>query len=751
MKNKKVGIITMHRNVNYGANLQAFASCKYLNDLGYQASVIDFFPKDMDAENHLIPWLKMSWNNEPNKSIQRKIKLSIALGLSMGWKQKRLKAFFSFRNKYMNLTPYCYDVKQVVPFNFDAVICGSDQVWNPTITWGIKPIYFSEVPGVPLKISYAASIGKEKYDEESEKQAAKLIKNIDYCSVREESTKKYAEELSGKNIECVCDPVFLLDKSVYVDMCGNPIEKTPYLLLYSIVSNSEMTEIAKEYAKQKGLKLVEICASPSKSESHTQVCDAGPLEFLNYFNYADAVITNSFHGTAFSIVFEKHFYSVNNKNGGSRITNLLEKAGLDSRMVTLFEEIKDDVIDYSLVKNSMKEYIYSSKQFLQNALSAETKPVIHENCIGCGACKAVCGRDAINMVKNKEGFQVAVIDTKKCVNCGICEMACPSLCEQKTEEFNQEVYAFKALDDIRIESTSGGAYSALADVVLGENGTVYGVGWDDKYSVKHVKCTSAEDLKANRGVKYIQSDFSDTFKEVAKDLKDGKKVLVTGTPCQIASMKKFVEVKKLDASNLYLVDIICHGIPTPMFFRDYLGWLETKYNSKVREYHFRDKNISWRGHSCSVEFENGTKLNSNEDANSYMNTYYSNYLTRECCYNCKYTSVKRLGDVTISDYWGLENCLPEFEDKLGVSMVLVNTQKGSELFNACKGVKTAGDISAAKQPQLHAPCEKPTGRDEFWNEYYITDTENILKKHGGLGAGKNLKSYVYAVLKKLKT
>ena len=255
--NKKVGIITVHKNVNYGANLQAFATNKFLNDSGFDCCVLDYTLPSEDKQNKLFSWLKESWDNEPNKSLPRKVKLFIALALSMGWKGKRLKAFSNFRKNHVKLSKPLKSKEDFGALDINSIVCGSDQIWNPDIIGSINPIYFGSVLGVKNKISYAPSVGKEKYIESDEELVIPLIKALDYASVREADTAKYLQELTGRNIETVCDPVFLLDKEVYDSVSTKRLIKGDYVLLYSVVHNDKLTEIAVDYARRNGLKLIE--------------------------------------------------------------------------------------------------------------------------------------------------------------------------------------------------------------------------------------------------------------------------------------------------------------------------------------------------------------------------------------------------------------------------------------------------------------------------------------------------------------
>ncbi len=749
MQNKKIGIITVHKNINYGANLQAFASCKYLNNKGYNCSVIDYTLPSHEKSAHLFSWLKQSWDGEKNKSVSRKIKLAAALVLSAPWKSRRLKSFAKFRKNHIRMTPKCRSIQAVEGLNLDTVICGSDQIWNPTITEGINPIFFGAINGIKTKISYAASVGKDEFEPTDEKKAKKLVSELDYCSVREENTAQYIASFTGKKIETVCDPVFLLEKSDYEAVSSKRLFKKDYVLLYSVVHNDELTAIAKDYADKYGIELIEICSAKDKNATHKQIVAYGPSEFLSCFKYAKTVFTNSFHGTAFSLIFEKDFYIVDNKAGGSRITNLLGKVGLIERLISAPVSKDFAPIDYAASKKLLSEYVSSSKAFLDKALKTDKKEFAGDACVSCGACASVCKLDAISLTRTTEGFQIATIDQNKCVDCGMCRKVCPALNEVDKYQDAAEVYAFKADDELRKNSTSGGAFAALADAVIAQNGVFYGAAQLDDFSVAHIRGESSDDLTKMQGTKYIQSDLTACYAQIENDLKQGRKVLFSGTPCQVDGVKRFINVKNLPAENFFAVDIICHGVPSPAFYQAYIQWLEKEYGSNVTEYKFRSKKISWRGSSCYAKLANDQELINDKKLCAFMNVYYSDNITRESCYSCPYTSKNRVGDLTISDYWGLEDLDKSFEDALGVSMILVNTDKGRALFEQSKGEKIAGSIGAAKQPQLTKPTERPQTRDEFWIEYEKNGIQPLLKKHGGVRRD-SIKTAIYKLYKKIR-
>ena len=741
--NSKLGIITVHRNVNYGANLQAFASCKFINNSGYNAEIIDYLSKELDKDNYLFSWLKHSYDSGKSKSLPHNLKLAVALALSAPTKYRRLKNFYSFRKKYCKLSKKYQDITEIENNHYDTIVCGSDQIWNPDITNGIDPIFFGDIGGVSKRISYAASVGKAEYSLLEAQKAIPLIKQLDYCSVRESDSAKYLSKLTNRNVETVCDPVFLLDKSEYDGLLNKRRIKQDYVLVYSIISNSKMLETAKKYAKEHNLKLVEICVNKDRHQKHIQKTHYGPIEFLNAIKYADTIFTNSFHGTAFSIIFEKSFFVFNNKHRGSRITNLIKKAGLCDYM--LDEEnpsLPIESIDYSVVNNNLEKFIASSKSFLLKALESNKTLLCNHGCTGCGACKTVCKKDAIRITKDDKGFLKSYIDSEKCVSCKACYNICPAI-HTPTPHKPTSTYAFKAPDILRKNSTSGGAFAALATTVINNGGSVYGASLEDNFKLYHKRIEKKEDILLLQGTKYIQSDITGVFEPLKKDILAGIPVLFSGTPCQIAAIKNFLKKEQLNTEQLYLCDIICHGVPSPKVFDDYIKWLNTKHTFK--KYFFRNKAISWRGDSSAIE-TGDTRLLHNQNTSVFMNIYYSSNITSDACFECQYTIPERISDITISDFWGVENSNPDFEDGLGISMVLTNTQKGENLFAQTEGMKEVSDISFAKQPQLKHPPAKPDGYEAFWSNYKNKGFEYAVKNFGI--PKKNLKTRIYNLIKR---
>lgn len=265
----------------------------------------------------------------------------------------------------------------------------------------------------------------------------------------------------------------------------------------------------------------------------------------------------------------------------------------------------------------------------------------------------------------------------------------------------------------RMSSRSGGIFTALSDWLLEMGGVVYGCALDQNYVAFHLRATTKSERNRLRGSKYVQSELGNVFKQVKEDLQSGLYVLFSGTSCQVAALKSYV--KQCDCSKLLLVDILCHGVPSPKVWKDYLAWLEKKHDGKVTEVEFRNKRkYGWKDHIESISI-NGVV----HDSKVYTELFYKHSIIRPCCYSCPYKSLVRESDVTIADFWGIDKAVSNFNDNKGVSLILINNSVG---MNYLKSVEEDVNIVECKtsdcmQPPLERPFEKPLNREEFWRDY----------------------------------
>ena len=349
-----------------------------------------------------------------------------------------------------------------------------------------------------------------------------------------------------------------------------------------------------------------------------------------------------------------------------------------------------------------------------------------EECYGCTACLNICPVNAIKMETDKQGFKYAVIDEAKCIKCGLCKKTCPYInLPKKSQEFT--AYAAKNKNEkIRMQSTSGGIFTELASYIINKKGIVYGASLDKNLTVVHTRIDKIENLELLRGSKYVQSDLKEIFKEIKKELENHKLILFSGTPCQVAGLKKFL---KKDYNNLVLVDLICHGVPSPLIFKEQIKLLEKK--SKVKNYLFRVKKNGWHTHTEQVEYENGKIDNTSSLSQRYKQLFNKNLILRPCCFECQFSNLNRVGDITIGDYWGVEKYYPEFDDNKGINLVILNTKRGIDLFNEIKNNLNVIKLNREQilQQPLQHPSNKPLKYDSFWNDYYNKKYNQVLNKY----------------------
>lgn len=375
---------------------------------------------------------------------------------------------------------------------------------------------------------------------------------------------------------------------------------------------------------------------------------------------------------------------------------------------------------------------------MNNCMVQENK----NECCGCSVCVKVCPVNAIKMEVDEEGFSYPKIDKNKCIDCGLCKKNCAFANHNINDEKGTIEKAYLAKhknENIRINSRSGGIFVSVSDWIIKENGVVYGCILDEKMKVKHVRATNIEDRNKMCKSKYVESCVNNTFCEVEEDLKNGKKVLYSGTGCQIDSLITFLKYKNINIDKLYTIDIVCHGYTSPKLFNEYIEWLEKKYNGKVTQFDFRDKTVcGWDGHKESYVI-NGKKYSNS----IYRNIFYTNLSFRLSCYNCKYASIIHKSDLTIADAWGVDKVSPEFNDNKGVSMFLVQTSKGKELLEIikkdCDVIDT--DLKNVLQPNLQHPTPLKNNRAEFWSIYNEEGFNGILKKYG-ISYKKEIKSKI---------
>ena len=354
------------------------------------------------------------------------------------------------------------------------------------------------------------------------------------------------------------------------------------------------------------------------------------------------------------------------------------------------------------------------------------------DCCACGACMNICPKHAISMVEDEYGFKYPSINEELCIRCGVCKSVCGY---QNKKETNEPLHTYVACTQTTniVESASGGVFAALAKAFLEKGGIVYGVALeqiDGELVPLHIGIERKEDLHKLLGSKYVQSNVGTVYAKIKMQLHEGRRVMFSGSPCQVAGLKAYLGNKEYD--NLILIDIICHGVPSIQFFNSYLHELEKKLKGRVVDFKFRDKSKGW-GLVSRVDYINASNKPKSRSINARESSYYHLFLAgdiyRENCYSCKYASKNRPGDITLGDYWGIEKEHPEyltanggvFDERKGVSCMILSTEKAKafveEVRDSVQLQESTFEKAARKNGQLVHPTPCSERREKVLEMY----------------------------------
>lgn len=360
-----------------------------------------------------------------------------------------------------------------------------------------------------------------------------------------------------------------------------------------------------------------------------------------------------------------------------------------------------------------------------------------KDCCGCAACFNICPKHCINMEQDFEGFSYPTIDTGKCTGCGSCVRVCPVMDADEGREtpiqIETDAYAcINQNETMRLQSSSGGMFILLAQKILAAKGAVYGAAFDSDTSVSHIKIEKKNDLFKILGSKYLQSKISSTYRSVKEDLDTGKTVLFSGTPCQCAGLKQYL---MKDYKNLYLIDFICHGVPSPAVWEEYLKALELRSGHRLDRHSvpsFRDKAKGWTHFMIKIPFENAAPYHQNFGQDLYMRTFLKNISLRPSCYECRFKPSTVISDITLGDFWGIKKCLPEMFDDKGTSAVLLNSPKGKALFkelaDQIEARQITYDLIAAHNSSLYRSVQMPPMRKFFFEKFRKENILDLMRK-----------------------
>lgn len=652
----KVGIITFHFVSNQGAVLQCLATQKFLEKNGHEACVIDYRPcyhtiRYVDPKN---PFLYAKWYFKKFKRKKPPVRILLAVRSFVRCIYYNVshadaevaKAYGEFTNKNLHLTKEYRSLKelQTDPPALDAYVTGSDQLWNPDILdQKLDPAYFLAFgKGIP-KVSYAVSLGKKLEGKEMQ-DLSELSINLTAVSLREYN--KEATDSIGRDVHICLDPTLLLDAGDYAFYENKRKEQERYIFVYGFEDTSELHEAVDSMRNTFKCRVVNGSPHRIKINGDTKNFRVyGPDKFLAFIRDAACVVTNSFHGTAFSVIYRKRFITVPHSTRGQRMTDLLEKIGLNQCLWNHPDYDFNKCVDWDEVYTKLQYFRRFSAEYLLAAIEGKgNDEILHAD----GERAGITGYGMENHVGLKAYYGSIANET-----------------------------------DLKTVA-SGGAATVISEKFVEEGGTVVGVSWSDDFKSAHYECVETkEGLTKLKSSKYIASEKRVggglVYDLINKRLQEGRKVLFIGLGCDVAALYKWVENKNVDISNLYTIDLICHGVTFPVMQSAFIEQLERRYGSKVVEYSARNKSKGWSSPSICARFSNGKtyrKLLYETEFGFAFKTY-----IRKSCYSCKYKGKNHVADITIGDYWGMNKAQIGYR-RNGVSILLSRTNKGQCLIDS---------------------------------------------------------------------
>ncbi|MCI9120855.1 MAG: 4Fe-4S dicluster domain-containing protein [Oscillibacter sp.] len=735
----KAGLVTFYHLHHYGALLQAVATQQALANLGWDCETIDYF---VNQDNRILkpPTSPGRAASDAHSALHYK-------ALRTRWLR-----FESFSKAHLHLTSRYYESRDALfreNWPYDLIIAGSDQIWNPVIfpDGRFDPAFFGAFSSL-RKIAYAPSFGVPRIPEGMEAELRGYLDAFSHLSVRESQGREIIREIAGREAQVVLDPTLLPTAEDWSALASpQPEPKGSYLLCYCINSPGALEPYIRQMAEKTGLPVVQLCGTRRRVHPKARmILDAGPAEFLSLFQNAAFVCTNSFHGTVFSIQFQRPFFtSVAPAElqalEHSRTYSLLSRLGLTERIVGKGDAAAlDDSIDWPAVKTHLEDARQSSLAYLRAALAdvpvpeespqnlpADPRLADRAHCTGCSACRNICPRDAIILARDREGFAYPAVNPEACVHCGRCTAVCPALEPRRASRPLPAAFAaWNQNGDIRRDSTSGGAFSALADYVLEGGGVVFGAAMDARQHLRHTACFQKEDLWRLRGAKYVQSDLDTVFRDVKKCL-ETRQVLFSGTPCQVDGLYHYLGGRP---ENLTTCDLVCQGVPSPGVWEDMVRHIEGVRGRTLQTVRFRNKVEGWKNSHFTAVYDDGTADTHPLFQTEYGRAFGRALFLRPCCYRCAYTNLNRPGDFTLGDFWGLSpDELPEQQQK-GISLLLVNTPHGSHIFDQLPLRRQPFPVerAVAGNPRLAVPVAQPAGRGAFFAAYALQPFDEVLQR-----------------------
>lgn len=678
----KIAIVTVYDSVvNFGSFLQAYAMSKVLESRGHEV----FFVRRMP-------------NDEILKRFNRLAKIQNSVSSKNGIKAK----FLSQRSKYViqremdaNKNRYkcslsdwksikIIDPAEIEDCGIQLVICGSDEIWN-IHNKDIDLDFYScgWVKHIP-KLAYAISSGNSKTSEYlNDPEFFNAVG--DFCKIlpRDQMTQSLITDITNVKESIVCDPTLLLGQDGFT-LTNKGKEFGKYILVYSYFLTRKEKKFIKKYARNNGLKIISPCIYSSIAD---EVVYTSALDFPSLVFNAECVYTTTFHGTIFSLMFAKRFCALPRL---PKVANLLEQLEAYNHELNLdfsyddFCAVLNKFADRSVIGDGL------------NRLKSTSEDILWK---------------AIEEIENNGYTPIGNHYESRC----------------------KYLYGYTKQDDIRRKSSSGGLFYELSQVILEDGGVVFGACYDkEMHQVVH-KSTEETSIENMLKSKYVESKLGDTYKKIETYLKDGKKVLFCGTPCQAAGLYNLKEKKWSRYKNqLFILDFLCEGVPSYKIFQEYIKDSENKSEKEIKTIEFRSKSYGWNVYCMKIQYKDGTSRIIPSFSDSYMHTFIMDLtMNRRSCYACPFRE-KKYSDVTIGDFWKVSNVDKSCVDNKGVSAIFVNSEAGNILIEKARKnlyIKELEDRDIFQMEQHLDTSLYLDKRNNFYTEFLSNGYNSAIRKY----------------------